>query len=59
MPDETTQEFIALKRLFDELRQQHCFGPQFTELSMGMSDDYQLGLQTGATMVRIGSALFA
>ena len=57
--DETTQEFIALKRLFDELRQQHCFGPQFTGLSMGMSDDYQLGLQTGATIVRIGSALFA
>jgi hypothetical protein len=34
-------------------------GPQFTELSMGMSSDYQTAVEEGATILRIGSAIFA
>ena len=34
-------------------------GPQFTELSMGMSSDYEVAVEEGATILRIGSAIFA
>jgi hypothetical protein len=34
-------------------------GPKFTELSMGMSSDYELAVEEGATILRIGSAVFA
>lgn len=47
--------FRAAKQLFDELRVRH---PSVDTLSMGMSDDYLVALGEGATMVRIGSALF-
>jgi hypothetical protein len=47
--------FRAAKQLFDHLRGAHA---GVDTLSMGMSDDYLLALGEGATMVRIGSALF-
>lgn len=49
------EAFIAMKTLFDRLRAQH---PDVDTLSMGMSDDFALAIECGATMVRIGSALF-
>ena len=33
-------------------------GPGFRELSMGMSGDFEVGVEEGATMVRIGTAIF-
>lgn len=47
--------FRRMKRLFDALAAQH---PQADTLSMGMSDDYQIAIEEGATMVRVGTALF-
>ncbi len=47
-------EFISLKQLFD----QHASEYQLDTLSMGMSSDYQIALDCGSTMIRIGSALF-
>lgn len=47
--------FRALKKLLDALRTQH---PRIDTLSMGMSDDFELAIAEGATMVRIGTALF-
>ena len=47
--------FRAARQLFDDLKAAH---PGVDTLSMGMSDDYLLALGEGATMVRIGSALF-
>ena len=47
--------FRRMKALFDELASQH---PQVDTLSMGMSDDMDLAIAEGATMVRIGTALF-
>ena len=47
-------EFISLKKLYD----QHASEYQWDTLSMGMSSDYQLALDCGSTMIRIGSALF-
>lgn len=49
--------FAGLRELRDSARAQ--FGlPAFTELSMGMSTDYAQAIQEGATMLRIGSAIF-
>jgi pyridoxal phosphate enzyme (YggS family) len=49
--------FAGLRRLRDDCRQR--FGlKNFTELSMGMSGDYVEAIQEGATMVRVGTAIF-
>ena len=52
-------EFIQLKNHFHELKSGHFKNnPQFRILSMGMSGDYQIALEEGSTMIRIGSLLF-
>jgi len=51
--------FIRAKDLFDEMRGEKIVGPQFTELSMGMSSDFEIAVEEGATILRIGSAVFA
>ena len=51
------REFAGLRELGDACAAR--FGTaHFTELSMGMSDDYEIAISEGATMVRIGSAIF-
>jgi len=47
--------FARLRTLRDDLRGTH---PDMLELSMGMSLDYEVAVEEGATMVRIGTALF-
>lgn len=47
--------FRRMRVLFDELRRAH---PGVDTLSLGMSDDFELAIAEGATMVRIGTALF-
>lgn len=52
------KEFLKLKSIFDkykELKTENC---QLNTLSMGMSGDYQLAIECGSTMVRIGSSIF-
>lgn len=49
-------EFKGLKSLFDEVKA--LLGDEFDTLSMGMSGDYELALEEGSTMVRIGSSIF-
>ena len=51
--------FIRARELFIEMRGERIVGPQFTELSMGMSSDYEVAVEEGATILRIGSAIFA
>jgi len=53
---ETRRSFALLRELLETCRTR--FGADFTELSMGMSGDYLLAIEEGATMVRVGSALF-
>lgn len=48
--------FAALRRLRDAL-EQSC-GLALPELSMGMSDDFEVAIEEGATMIRVGRALF-
>lgn len=50
--------FRDMRTLFDQLRQEAIPGVEMQELSMGMSGDYLLAAKYGATMVRLGSALF-
>lgn len=53
------KEFRNLKNLFDFVRQGYFIhSKNFCEISMGMSSDYQIAVQEGATVVRIGSLLF-
>ena len=51
--------FIRARELFVEMCGEKIVGPQFTELSMGMSSDYEIAIEEGATILRIGSAIFA
>ena len=49
------KEFNSLKSIFDQFT---IHDSQMTILSMGMSSDYQLAIESGSTMVRIGSSIF-
>ncbi|RPJ37879.1 MAG: YggS family pyridoxal phosphate-dependent enzyme [Planctomycetaceae bacterium] len=51
--------FTRARELFYEMRGEKIVGQQFTELSMGMSSDYEIAIEEGATILRIGSAIFA
>lgn len=50
--------FIRMRHLFEKLRQEAIEGVSMEELSMGMSGDFELAAAEGATVVRIGSAIF-
>jgi len=53
------EEFSKLVKLFNEIRSSILPGKNtFTEMSMGMSNDYKLAVDSGATIVRIGSLIF-
>jgi pyridoxal phosphate enzyme (YggS family) len=52
------QVFGRVRELFDEIVSERICGPQFKDLSLGMSNDFEYGIEFGATYVRIGSALF-
>ena len=49
-------DFEQLAKHYDDLKPR--FGEEFDTLSMGMSDDYELAIECGSTMVRIGSSIF-
>ena len=55
-PDAARPTFVALRRLAETLRQAH---PGLgSALSMGMSDDFEVAVEEGATIVRVGRAIF-
>lgn len=58
-PDETRRIFRDLRLLRDRLHANLPPGVALDELSMGMSGDYEIAIEEGATMVRVGAALFA
>ena len=53
--EQVKKEFTHLKSIFDQTKINNS---PFTILSMGMSGDYQLAIECGSTMVRIGSSIF-
>lgn len=50
--------FAQMKKLFDEIREMNIPNVVMKELSMGMSHDFDIAIEEGATMVRIGSAIY-
>jgi pyridoxal phosphate enzyme (YggS family) len=57
-PDCARPYFKTLRKLRDELQLQGHFGERAGELSMGMSHDFEIAIEEGATMVRVGTAIF-
>lgn len=54
-PEDNREIFKEMKKTFDLLRQDY---PEFSTLSMGMSSDYEVAVEEGATIVRVGTAIF-
>jgi len=57
-PEQSRPFFRRLRELRDELNQRGAFGDRTGELSMGMTHDFEVAIEEGATMVRIGTAIF-
>jgi pyridoxal phosphate enzyme (YggS family) len=57
-PEQSRAFFRRLRELRDELNQRGAFGERTGELSMGMTHDFEVAIEEGATMVRIGTAIF-
>lgn len=56
--EQIKREFLHLKSIFDQLKQLETSNLKLETLSMGMSGDYQLAIECGSNMVRIGSSIF-
>lgn len=53
------KEFSQLKKIFEHCKRDYFAGnDSFSELSMGMSGDYKIAIEEGATIIRVGSLLF-
>jgi pyridoxal phosphate enzyme (YggS family) len=57
-PEESRPYFKRLRELFEECALRGGAGPGWTELSMGMSNDFEAAIEEGATMIRVGTAIF-
>ncbi len=57
-PAQTRPHFRALRELRDQLAKRQRPGVELRELSMGMSADYEVAIEEGATWVRVGTAIF-
>jgi pyridoxal phosphate enzyme (YggS family) len=57
--DEIRKCFVRARELFIEMCGEKIVGKNFNELSMGMSSDYEIAIEEGATILRIGSAIFS
>jgi pyridoxal phosphate enzyme (YggS family) len=56
--EESRPYFRALREVRDEWRARGAFASSAGELSMGMSHDYEVAIEEGATIVRVGTAIF-
>jgi hypothetical protein len=54
---ETAKYFSQMQRLFEDIKSK-VKSERFDTLSMGMSNDYELAVEHGATLIRVGTALF-
>jgi len=57
-PEDARPVFARLREIFEEIRFHKIGGEKFKHLSMGMSGDYAVAVEEGATMVRLGTAIF-
>jgi len=57
-PEEVRPYFIKLRELRDKFYKKHPVASSMKELSMGMTNDFEIAIEEGATIVRIGTAIF-
>lgn len=57
-PENVRPFFTRLRELRDQIKKRGSFGDAVGELSMGMTHDFEVAIEEGATMVRIGTAIF-
>ena len=57
-PEQSRPFFRRLRELRDELAGRRAFGGGKGELSMGMTNDFEVAIEEGSTMVRVGTAIF-
>jgi len=57
-PEDSRPYFVALRNLRDKIRKAAIPGISMDELSMGMTDDFEIAIEEGATIVRVGRAIF-
>lgn len=58
VPEKARPYFASLKRIFDDLASRNIKNTEMKYLSMGMSQDFEVAIEEGSNMVRIGSAIF-
>ena len=56
--DDARREFAMLRKIRDDHADVRTDNVELKELSMGMSGDYEIAIEEGATIVRVGSALY-
>ncbi len=56
--EEVRPLFRRLREIAEDLVTHECLCSEGCELSMGMSNDFEIAIEEGATMVRVGTALF-
>ncbi len=57
--DQVRKEFESLAETYRQLKKMYFSDNEyFTELSMGMSDDFKIAIQAGSTIIRVGTAIF-
>lgn len=57
-PEDSRYTFERCREVFDDIRARSIGGDAFNILSMGMTGDFEVGIECGANLVRIGSAIF-
>ncbi|MDX2495870.1 MAG: YggS family pyridoxal phosphate-dependent enzyme [Desulfuromusa sp.] len=57
-PEQVRPFFRQLRELSEQINKLHLPGVEMTELSMGMSGDFEVAVEEGATLVRVGTAIF-
>ncbi len=57
-PGVTRAYFTTLRRIAERINSERIPGVNLTELSMGMSSDFEIAIEEGATIIRVGRALF-
>jgi uncharacterized pyridoxal phosphate-containing UPF0001 family protein len=57
-PEKARPYFMQLRRLAEQIAQANIPNVSMTELSMGMSHDFEVAIEEGATLVRVGTAIF-
>ena len=57
-PEDSRPHFVRLRELAQRIESQRLTGVSMNELSMGMSHDFPVAIEEGATLVRVGTAIF-